>query len=346
MRRLRIHWPIWTALSLWLALALPATPTNSAPYPPLPETVRARTPLRHRSPVQYFRALLSMTSAEREKELASRPPADRQIILAKVQEYEAMPRELREARLCQTELHWELSTLMRIPPVVRTNRLREVSPPYLPMVESLLQKWDQVPVNTQKELLEKQDFIGVYLRLQDSSPAAQKDILGKLSPERRAHWEEEMNRWQALPEEERSNLCAQFQRFCQMSGAEQMETVGPLSEGERKEMERTLQTFNRLPAAQRKQCINSFQKFATMTAGDRAQFLRNAARWQAMTAHERQLWRQLVRALPPMPPGFPGSAPPVPPLPPRLRAGWNPAPPLPPNVTTPVVLAFSTNDFR
>ena len=74
-----------------------------------------------------------------------------------------------------------------------------------------------------------------------------------------------------------------------------------------------LQAFDRLPPAQRAQCINSFGKFATMAPGERNQFLKNAARWDAMTSHERQLWRELVHTLPPMPPGFPSGLPPLPP---------------------------------
>lgn len=332
---------------MWAGLLIggnaPAAAASSPlpPLPPRPETVR----LRHLSPVQFFRGLLSMTPAEREKALAARPAEDRKIILAKVQEYEAMPRELREARLCQTELHWELSQLMRLTPAERTNRLGEVSPLYRPMIENLLRQWDEIPANTQKDLLERQDFIGLYLHMQGSPAATQKEILDRLPEARRARWTEEMARWQALPEEQRSNLCTQFQRFCQMSGAEQQATVSPLSGAERREMKAALQAFNRMSPAQRTQCINAFGKFATMAPVEQAQFLQNAARWESMTARERRLWRQLVRKLPPLPPGFPSHMallPPIPPMP-TARAAHNHLPPLPPDVTAPVIMALSTN---
>jgi hypothetical protein len=349
MRRPGIHWPSLAACGVLLAAAMQALQTNAPPPPPMPQpqNVTAGAQRRHLSPVEYFRALLGMSPAERERALAHRPPADRAVLLAKVQEYEALPRPIREARLCQTELHWELSGLMKLAPGERTNRLREVSAPYRPMVRNLLQQWDEVPVNTQKALLERQDFIGLYLRMQGSPAAAQKEIIDKLPPERRAHWAEEMDRWQALPESERTDLCAQFQRFCAMSGEEQKETAGPLPDAERQAMERALKAFNRLPPAQRAQCINSFRKFATMTPEERTQFLKNAARWEAMTSHERQLWRQLVHTLPPLPPDLARAVPPLPPLPPRFhQAGPPPMPPLPPNVTTPVIIAYSTNEVR
>ena len=80
-----------------------------------------------------------------------------------------------------------------------------------------------------------------------------------------------------------------------------------------------------------------------MAPGERIQFLKNAARWDAMTSHERQLWRELVHTLPPMPPGFPSG---LPPMPPGFEQGMPPPPPLPPNVTAPVIIARSTNQAR
>jgi hypothetical protein len=342
MRRPGFH---WSGLALWsalLAAAMPAAETNLPPAPPAPrhQNVAAGVRLRHLSPVEYFRGLLGMSPGERERALAGKSPADRTILLAKLREYEALPRGIREARLCQTELHWELSGLMKLAPRDRTNRLQEVSPLYRPMVEGLLRQWDKVPAGLQKALLEKQSFIGVYLRMQGAPAAARQEILDTLPPERRAHWVEEMDRWQALPEKQRAQLCAQFQRFCSMSGPEQKETVVALSDAERQEMGKTLQAFDRLPPAQRAQCINSFRKFAIMAPGEQTQFLENAARWDAMTSHERQLWRELVHTLPPMPPGFPSD------LPPGLERGMPPLPPMPPNVTAPVIIARSTNQAR
>jgi hypothetical protein len=345
MRRRGIHWSGLAAGGALLAAALLAAETNRPPSPPtLPMT---SVQLHHLAPVEYFRGLLSMSPGDRQRELANKPPAARAILLAKLQEYEALPREIREARLCQTELHWELSGLMKLAPADRTQQLKEVSVLYRPMVENLLQQWDEVPAETQKTLLEKQNFIGLYLRMQGSPAAVQQEILDKLPPGRRAQWAGEMDRWQALPENQRAELCAQFQRFCAMDGPTQKETVAPLSDAERKEMEKAVQTFDRLPPAQRAQCINSFRKFATMTPWERTQFFKNASRWDAMTSHERQLWRELVHRLPPMPPmpqNFSAGLPPMPPMPMPQRLSFRavPLPPPMPNVTTPVVIAQST----
>jgi hypothetical protein len=71
---------------------------------------------------------------------------------------------------------------------------------------------------------------------------------------------------------------------------------------ERKRMEETLQAFENLPQSQRRLCIDSFGKFANLSPVERDQFLKNAERWQAMTASERQAWRKIVTDLPPQPP--------------------------------------------
>lgn len=203
------------------------------------------------------------------------------------------------------------------------------------MIVNLLAEWDRVPAATQKELLEQQDFISDYLRLQGSPEAARQKMLDAMTPERRARWAEEMDRWQTLPQDERANLCAQFQHFCSLSAPDRRATVHALSDAERAEMEETLRTFDRLPPQQRAMCISSFGKFATLAPAEQAQFLKNAARWDAMTASERQLWRELVHTMPPMPPGMLRDLPPMPP-------GFSNLPPMPPNVTAPVIVAQGT----
>lgn len=292
------------------------------------------------SPVEYFRGLLGMTPSERDRILARKPAADRALILAKIHEYEALPRQVREARLCQTELHWELTTLMKLSPAERSNRLDEISVLYRPLVGGLLQQWDKVPGATQKALLEKESFIGTYLRLQGSSAAVRQEILDKLPPERRSHWAGEMDRWQALPTEERAELCAQFQRFFSLSDEAQKETISTLPAADRKETEEALHAFDALPGGEREDCIRSFRKFATMDPQDRAQFLNNAARWESMTTHERQVWRDLVKRLPPDPPGLTSN---IPPMPPGFAEAQWPMPPMPPSVISPVIIARSTN---
>ncbi|HZM02429.1 MAG TPA: DUF3106 domain-containing protein [Candidatus Saccharimonadales bacterium] len=331
MRGHILHW-------LGTVLLTGGLQAQQSQLPPAPPALRYQMitqgiQLRHLSPVEYFRGLLGMSAEERERALAHKSPEERSVILAKVKEYEALPADIREARLRQTELRWELSDLMKLPAAARTARLKEISVLDLPMVQSRLRQWDEVPAPVQKELLEKQGFISIYLRLQGASREGQEEILAALPAQRRLHWSEELDRWQALPEKQRAELCGQFQRFCSMSGPEQRETVETLSESERQEMEKALQAFRQLPPAQRAQCIASFGKFATMAPEARNQFFENAARWDGMTARERQLWRELVQKLPlmtsmpPMPPGFPLSLPPFPPgMRPALAAastnGW------------------------
>jgi hypothetical protein len=66
-------------------------------------------------------------------------------------------------------------------------------------------------------------------------------------------------------------------------------------------MERSLKTFAELLPEQRRICLDSFEKFTRMSKEQRDQFLKSAARWQAMTPRERETWRVLVSILPPQP---------------------------------------------
>jgi len=328
--------PIQFAATILLGAALAAmgqpAPTNFPGSPPPPhwwfQNVTNGVTLRHLTPVAYFRGLLGMTPAERERVLADKSEEKRQQVLAKLREYEALPPEVREARLLQTELHWRLLVLLPLDAAERKAHLQEISPMYQPMMLSQLARWDELPGDVRKALLEKESFLRTYVQWQGHSAAAQEDILGKLPAGQRARWTEELNRWQALPGNRREELNRAFRQFFYSTEEEQKETIQTLSETERRQMEQALQSFADLPPPQQRQCVESFSKFAAMSTEERNQFLQNAAKWEAMTAQERQLWRTLVNKLPPvppMPPGFYESK--LPPMPP----GW-PAPPTPPSL--------------
>ncbi|HEY3854818.1 MAG TPA: DUF3106 domain-containing protein [Verrucomicrobiae bacterium] len=299
--------------------------TNSAPPVRITAIYRTVTPsitLSNISPIVYFRGILGMTPTQRVNALGGKTPEERRAILGKVREYEAMSREVREERLRQTELHWRLMNLMRLKPAERDRNLKEISPLYVPMVMDQLRQWDELPGATRNALLDNEKFIRTYVEWQVHSPVDREEIIKKLSPQRRAYFANELKQWQALPEDQRTELCAQFRRFFVMSGEEQTNTIRILSEAERRQVGQALQAFKELPTAQRQRCIESFDKFATMNPTERAQFLQNAAKWEAMTAHEKELWSTMVAELPltpPVPTGFP-------PLPPSPGPAFPPSP--------------------
>jgi len=272
------------------------------------------------TPVAYFRGLLGMTPAERERMLASQPAQRRMQVLAKVREYEALPREVREERMRQTDLHWHLLNLLPLEPESRKERLKEISPLYQPMLITQLSLWDQLPAATRQALLEKESFLRTYVQWRGHSQEAQADVIEQLPAPQRAAWEKELTRWQELSESQREELCQAFRQFFYLSGEERKETVQALSETERRQMEDALQSYANLPPVLQRQCVDSFSKFAEMSTDDRSQFLQSAAKWEAMTASERQLWRTLVNNLPPTPlgmyqskfPPFPAGFPPFP----------------------------------
>jgi hypothetical protein len=255
-----------------------------------------------------------MTPAERQRVLSDKSEHEQEQVLAKVREYQGLPREVREERLRQTELHWYLLVLLRLDPAQRKARLQEISPLYQPMILTQLTQWDQLPADMRQALLEKESFLRTYVEWQSHSPAAGEDALSKVPAPQRAHWTQELNRWQALPASQREELTSAFRRFFLLTSGEQKETVQALSDAERLQMVQALQSYAKLPPAQQQECVESFSKFAAMSPGDRNQFLQNAAKWEAMSASERQTWRLLVNRLPPMPPVYYESE--MPPMPP------------------------------
>ncbi len=292
------------------------------PMPPLPryQKVNDSVLLHELSPVAYFRVLLGMTPAQRDKALAAKPTADRETILRKIAEYEALPPDVRETRLRHTELRWVLISLMKQSPAQRAGRLASLAPGDRQYVEERLSQWDQLPPADQKTYLERQDFISFYLRWQSANAVRQIEILSKLPPAQRTEWIAELARWQNMPEQTRRDLVEQVNQILDTNSSPRQVAVAGLSERERAQIETSLRAYAQLNPTQRRHCVQSFGKFASMSREDRADFLQNAARWQEMTPAERRLWRQLVNSLPPLPPlpaGLmaprPGGGPPLPP---------------------------------
>jgi hypothetical protein len=280
--------------------------------PPLPPLI---------SPIKRFREWLQLPEAERQKALAEYPESKKKVLQAKLRFYGDLPSEERDRRLRMVELRWYLRPLMTVPADQRTQTLAVIPAEYKEIVEQRLQAWDRLSPELREQLMESELSMQYLTR-----------VSLKLTPQTEAALVEPLTRqWSKLSPAEKQRATAQFNRFFELAPEEKQKTLKALSDSERQEMESTLKAFEKLPAEQRHICIVSFQKFATMPVQEKRQFLKNAARWQAMSPKERNLWHELVTSLPPMPPGDP-MLPPTPDLsPPLPKTASNAAPGVPIN---------------
>ena len=280
-------------------------PTNLS-LPPLPHL---------KSPVDLFRELLAMTTAERENYLTNRPPGIRARILAKVHEYEALDPNERELRLRATELRWYLLPLMHESPTNRTARLATIPADLQPLLKNRLRQWDILPPALKAEFLASERTLRYFTHVDPSNSPS----LPPLPQDQRRHHNPsgpDLAHWNTLSEEQRQKIAAQCSRFFELTPMEKKKTLNTLSDAERQQMEKTLETFGKLPPAQRRKCIRAFTEFAGLSAQEKQDFLKNAQRWSQMSPKERQTWRDLVThvpewqplpsalILPPMPPAF------------------------------------------
>ena len=249
-----------------------AAPTNI--LPPLPQA---------QSPVNFFRHLLAMSSAERTASLTNRPVEVRARILAKVREYQALGPDERELRLRATDLRWHLTPLLRVPVTERDRRLALVPDDLRGLVTTRLAQWDILPPPLQQEFLANDKVLHSFAHVEGTN--------------------------QPAPTPEQQQIAEQFNRFFELTTAEKQQTLGTLSAAERAQMEKTLQSFEKLPPQQRIICVRNYAKFAGMTAAERAEFLKNAENWSQMSPRERQTWRDLVAHVPQWPPMPPATVP-------------------------------------
>ena len=282
-----------------------STPTNI--IPPMPQA---------RSPVDLFRELLAMTPADREKALTNRPPLLRARIEAKLNEYAVLDPDERELRLRATELRWYLLPLLREAPTNRAVRLQAVPEALQPLVKSRLMQWDILPPPLQKEFLDSERSLRYFAHV-DLSPNSAPPPLPQNAARPPAPGDAGTGDWNALSEDQRRQISAQFNQFFELTSGEKQKALNTLSEPERRQMEKTLDSFGRLAPAQRLKCIRAFGEFAGMSPAEKQDFLKNARRWSQMSPRERQAWRDLVAHVPQWPPLPPGLMPPLPPpLPP------------------------------
>jgi hypothetical protein len=191
------------------------TPTGSSDTPPpMPphwyQSVKKGVTVTNLTPVAYFRGLLGMTPAERQRVLADKSAAERDQVLAKVLEYKALPREVCEERLRQTELHWNLLALLPLEPAQRQERLKECSPLFLPMIGQRLAQWDQLPADMRKALLRKESSLSAYVQWQDQSTSA-------LPEAERRQMEQALRSFADLPSALQRQCAESFSKFAEMS---------------------------------------------------------------------------------------------------------------------------------
>jgi hypothetical protein len=261
----------------------------------LPVTAAIMSPPVPPSPVGYFRNLLAMSPAQRESALANKPARIRERILAKVNEYAALDPDERELRLQATELRWYLMPLLRTTPDARAARLELVPDDIRDLVNARLAQWELLPPPLQQEFLDNEATASYF----SSVAATNNPVVG--SPPSGA----DQSRWNALSEDQREMMTAQFNEFFNLTPVEKQKALSGLSGLERTQMENAIQTFDKLPLPQRMQCIHAFGKFASLSPQERAEFLRNAERWSQMSPADRKAWVDLVAHVPPWHPAPP-----------------------------------------
>ena len=275
-------------------------------------------------PVEFFRDLLAKPAAIRLEFLTNRSPASQKLILAKLSEYEALGADERELRLRATELHWYLLPLMSTPATERPAQLARIPEELRPLVADRLERWDTLPPDAQKQLLQS---AANYLSILPAGPAVRRaEVQDRLPPERRAKLEAELRDWQNRSKTQRQELASRFEDFFELTPQEREKALATLSEPERRQIKNTFERFWTLSPPQRALCVRAFKKFATFGPVERQRFLENTMLWEQMTPSERQNWKELVYSFGPLPPLPPGLG--LPPLPPRAASRLPPAPPV------------------
>jgi hypothetical protein len=317
MRRNRIKrwvWTGWLASLPWCGALAQAPAGNARPAPPPPLPTSAK------SPIDYFRELLTAGPEDREKLLTGKTPPHRKVLEKSLGDYLALTPSERELRLRTLELRYHLTTLLRLAPTNRVERLKIIPERDRPLVEDRLRIWDQLSPEDQREALDNERRIRVLEAVGSGVAQRQVPLTGATSNQSR-QIEQQLIQWQSLPEARRVQAQRNFTTLFELTDAEKSadSPAADLSPAERDLMQKTLDRFERLSPLQRIQCVQAFEKLAALSPSERRSFLINAQEWQKMKPKDRDSWRRLISKVPPMPPLPPGlmGQPPAPRLSPK-----------------------------
>ena len=310
-----------------MAFALPQSECwGQAPAPgvfPRTSPLSPPPPLVASPGISLFRQLLSVKPEEREKLLAGKTADQRRVIEGSVHQYESLSSEEREIRLRTMELRYQLTSLLRVAPGNRAERLKLVPEMDRQLVEERLEFWDKLSPEDQKEAMESERIIRI-ISITGSRASSRDASLSNQTSNQVRRIEEQLVRWQSLPAARREQVQRNFTNLFELTDAEkarQRLQPLPLNDAERALMQNTLDRFKQLSPTQRALCVRNFEKFAELSPAERREFLASAQEWQKMKPEDREAWRKLVgkvHPLPPLPPGYR-----QPPLPPGLRPQRN-----------------------
>jgi hypothetical protein len=302
----RLYLPLILLLCASLPALLRAQPSNSSAPAPVP----APSALVLQPPLKFFRELLAMAPAERERQFAIWPPAKLPALRAKIREYEAMTPQAREESLTATDLHWYLQLFFQPASTNSVVQLSQVPEPYRQMVSERLTQWKMLPPPMRQEVLAHEstrDFFLVGSRAQTNIVAPQ-----MIPPPLRL----ELLRLDELPPEQRRQTYANFRNFFELTVSEKQAVLNALPADQRQKLEKTISGIDRLPREQRDLALRTLNQLAGFTDEQRGEFFKNMGRWKQLSPDEQQLWLKLANLLPPLPP----MAPRPPPLPILSRA--------------------------
>lgn len=284
------RWLLLALLALGAGPSLAQQPDGAVaaaralPYPPSPV-----------SPVDTFRTLLNTNADGRERVLATKSPAQRQYLEAKIREYESMTAEQREVRLQALQLRWYMLPLMKMNAVERAARLATIPDPYRTNIQSRMRTWDILPPALRQDILDNEIAIRFLVRAE--SHASGENFLRALSAQQQAELQRQVERWNNLSPGRREGAVAQFDRYFELDARQKNQTLARLTEVERAQMNQSLASYDRLSREERQQAMEGFKKFAGLSASERAAFLKTAERWSAMSEADREAWRKMLNKL-------------------------------------------------
>lgn len=236
--------------------------------------------------------------------LSSKTKERRAFWARKIDEYERLPKSLRQDRLKIAQLHWYIALLIPISADAREKRLAQIPEGERDLVQRCLERWDKLPEDARAEVMNNFKLTRYFARGETRSSVPPPLPPASSRPGKRDN--PSAQAWESSPLEKRREMLAAYARFYELPASRQEAALEKMPFSFRRECESQRNELLRMPPEQRQRTLNSLRAFAKMSPEEQARFRENAKRWKDMTPQERNFWMRYVEQLPkrspPMPP--------------------------------------------
>jgi len=263
------------------------------------------------SPISHLHNLLDASQEKRRQMLAQHDPSARAFWERKVNEYSSMDSMERDQKMREAQLHWYLLLVLRSPVEDRDTKLIQIPQADRGLIQNRLKEWSDLSKPMQVDIMTHLPVLRYFGRLITLTPQERKQAMSASLAEGNRP-DMASSDWGLVNPSRRKSMFLAYQKFFSLADEKRKRVLSKIPMPQRLNVQSKLEQIENLSPAAKKRCLEALAKYAQMTPDERVLFKVNAEVWKSMPDSEHEVWKKVVKKLPPLPPVRSLSLPPIP----------------------------------